>query len=140
MGLLEKKLDDLAASVVEQSAMTRARVEASTAETLRGVRLDGALSRPIRLNAEVFSNAGRLVGWSLRAVNSDATVTFHDGHSTDADPIATVIVKSAGGPLDTVPLPGAGIAFVDALFAEVTFATPGPTVALIGAAWIGDVR
>jgi hypothetical protein len=138
VGLLEKKLDELAASVVTQADLTRARVEASTAETLRGVRLDGALSRPIRINAEVFSNAGRLVGWSLRVANSDVTITFHDGHSADGDPIATTVIKA--GASDTVGLPGAGVAFVDALWAEVTFTTPGPTVALTGATWIGDVR
>jgi hypothetical protein len=129
--MIEDKLDHLAATFVLEGDRTRARLEDSFAQTVRGLRIDGALARPFRPNAENYSGAGRLVGWSLRAVTADVTITFRDGRGVDSDPIATVVV--AAGKSDNNSMPGAGVAFVDALYAEVT--TAGGTI--VGATWLG---
>lgn len=136
MNVVERKIDEkiehLAATVALEAALTRTELGAAFAQTLRGSRIDGALPRPLRANAINYGANGRLVGWSLRAVGADATITLHDGQSPDADPIATVVIPS--GTSSTVGAPGSGIGFVDALYAEV--ATTG---SVVGALWIGAV-
>jgi hypothetical protein len=129
--MIEDKLEHLAATFVLEGERTRASLENAYAQTLRGTRIDGALARPFRPNAENYSGAGRLVGWSLRAVTADVTITFRDGRSVDADPIATVVIPV--GKSDNNSMPGAGVAFVDTLYADVT--TAGGTV--VGATWLG---
>lgn len=132
---IDEKIEHLASTVVLESQLTRDQLGATFAQTLRGNRLDGALSRPLRVNAINYGANGRLVGWSLRAVAADVTVTLHDGQSTDADTIATVFIPS--GTSSNVGTPGSGIGFVDALYAEVTLSVA--TGSVVGALWFGAV-
>jgi hypothetical protein len=133
MGFVDDKIAAVAAQVTLESERTRTELADQFSQTVRGLRIDGALPRPFRTNAENYTAAGRLVGWSLRASGADATITFRDGHNTDADPIATVVIPA--GKSDTTSAPGSGVSFVDALYAEVA---PGSGT-IVGAVWIGAV-
>lgn len=134
MGWIEDKLEKVAAAVAAEGERTRLEIAAGLAETLRGLRIDGARYRPIIPNAVNDNAAGRLVGWSLRADDGPVVVTLHDGLSADADPIATIAL--AADTSDTATIMPAGVSYVDGLYAEVTTANGG-TVA--GALWIGAV-
>lgn len=136
MNVVERKIDEkieqLASTVALEAALTRSELGVTFAQTLRGARLDGALPRPIRANNVNYGAGGRLVGWSLRAVGGDVTLTLHDGQNADADPIATVVIPA--GTSSNIGAPGSGVGFVDALYAEVV-----TTGSVTGALWIGAV-
>lgn len=134
MGWVEDKLEHLSSVVALEGERTRIEMAAGLADTLRGLRIDGARYRPIVPNAVNDNAGGRLVGWSLRADGGDVTVTLHDGYSADADTVATVAL--AAGQSDTVTVMPAGVSYVDALYAEVTSTGAG---VVAGALWIGAV-
>jgi hypothetical protein len=72
------------------------------------------------------------VGWSLLAGGAATTVVLHDGADAGGDVVAVVVIPANDS--RTQPVPGAGVAFVHGLFAEVT---AGAVVA--GAVWLGSV-
>lgn len=129
---IEKKVEDLAAAVVVQGEQTRAELVSGLAETKRGLRIDGAASKPFRANNVNYHTGRRLVGWSLRAAGGAVVVTFRDGLTADAEPIGAVCL--ADGQSETVTAMPAGVTFVDALYAEVTGAGT-----VVGAVWLGAV-
>lgn len=132
MGWVEDKIEHLAGTVALESERTRLELAEAFAQTQRGLRVDGALSRPIVPNAVNYGSGRRLVGWSLRATGGDVVVTLHDGHDASGDVIGTVCL--ADGQSETVTVMPAGVSFVEALYVETAGAG-----APVGALWIGAV-
>lgn len=128
MGLLDKELDKLTATVTREALETRAELAASFTATLRGARIDAALPRPIRPNATNYGAGGRLVGWSVRASGGEVILNLRDGDA-GGDVIATVdLAAGTSQTFSGVP----GVSFVDGLFVEsVGVGVP------VGAVWIG---
>lgn len=135
MSWVEDKTAHIATAVALEGERTRLALAAGLAETQRGLRIDGALARPLLPNAVNYAAGGRLVGFSLRAVagGGDCIVNLYDGTAPDANRyLATVDLND--GTSTTVPLPVSGVSFVDGLYVEVTGGgTP------VGAEWIGAV-
>jgi hypothetical protein len=129
VGYVDEKLAHLATTVALEAQRTREAFAAGQQETKDALRVTGARATPLR--PTVTSAGGRLVGWSLLAGAADATVVFHDGQTADGDVVA--VAKIPANDSRTAPIPGAGVAFVHGLFAEVT---GGPVT---GAVWLGAV-
>lgn len=105
---------------------------AGLAATNRGLRVDGATYRPLPqyTNQPAFNGSARIVGWSLRAVDGPATVTLHDGHTTDGDAPLTIGLAGDGSSSTQWFGPG-GVSFTEGLFVEVSGTVAGGI--LIGA-------
>ena len=139
MGWVETKLEHLASTVALEAETTRLQVAAGLAQTQRGLRIDGAASRPLPpAGGVVYGGTRRLVGWSARETGgtNDVSVDLYDGGDAGAvDParlVATFNVPAGRSVAHTV-MP-AGISFGEGLFAVVT-----GTGVLRGAALIGAV-
>jgi hypothetical protein len=130
VGYVDEKLSHLATTVALEAQRTREAFAAGQQETKDALRVTGSRPTPMRAG-QVTSAGGRLVGWSLLADDSDATVTFHDGQTADGDVVAVETI--AAGAASTRPIPVPGVTFVHGLFAEVT---GGPVT---GAVWLGAV-
>lgn len=133
MGWVEDTLERLASTVALEGEKTRLEMAAGLAETQRGLRIDGARARQVVPNAVNDVAGGRLVGWSVRAVGGDVTLTFHDGHDAGGDVIAATADLAAGASETHTAMP-AGVSYVEALYIEVT-----GTGTVTGAVWIGAV-
>jgi hypothetical protein len=131
VGIVEDKLKHVVDTVLLEGERTRAALGAGLQETQRGLRVDGAASKPVAENRVNYNGARRLVGWSLRAVTADVVVNIRDGVNTGADVLASFTVTVAG-PGSTVSLPGGGVSFTDGLFVETTTTGGG---SLVGALW-----
>lgn len=132
MGYVDEKLAEIGTKVEFESERTRLAFAAAMAETLKGLRIAGALSRPIAPNAVNYNAGGRLVGWSVRALGGDILLTLRDGHDVGGDVVATINLST--GQSSTVPLMPTGVSFVESLYVEFSGAgTP------VGAVWIGKV-
>jgi hypothetical protein len=132
VGWIENKVEEIAGAVVLEGERTRSELAESFAKTMRGQRIDGALSRPVRPNAANYSARGRLVGWSVQATGGPVRIVVHDGLDAGGDVIA--IVDLADQENQTQWMGPGGVAFVDGLYAECT-----GTGTLTGAMWIGAV-
>jgi len=136
VGWLEEKLADkvehLATTVALEGQATRAELAQAFAQTVRGLRVDGALARPIVPNAMNYNAGRRLVGWSVRAEGGDVALTLRDGHDVSGDVIAVVSLTT--GQERTHTIMPAGISFVEGLYVQATGSgTP------VGALWISAV-
>jgi hypothetical protein len=134
VGWVEDKIEHLAATVALEGERTRAELATAFAQTQRGLRVDGALARPIVPNAVNYNSGRRLVGWSLRASAGDVVINLRDGHDAGGDVIGSIAL--AAGQSQTKTLMPAGVAFVEGLYVE---ATGAGAAAVVGALWIGAV-
>lgn len=132
MGWAEQKIEHLGAMVSLEAERTRLAMAAGLAATQRGLRIDGALARPIIANSLNYTAGGRLVGWSLQATGGPARVLIHDGRSPDTDVVAVLNLADQG--TATQWMGPAGVSFAEALYVECTGAG-----VLTGALWIGAV-
>jgi hypothetical protein len=133
---LEKKLEQVGASVLEEGTRTRAEFAAGLSEAQRGLRIEGAAYRPLPpASGVVYGGARRLVGWTVRETGGTAgvSVDLYDGADPGAvDParlVATLTVPAGGSVAHTS---AHGISFVEGLYAVVS-----GTGALRGAVSIG---
>lgn len=137
MSWLEEKLEGtlgrLISTVENEGTRTRAALSAALEATERGLRLQGALPRPITPNAVNYAGAGRLVGWSIRAAGGEVVLDFYDGPG--ADPARYVgSLDLAAGTSQTVPMMPGGVSITEQLYVAASGAgTPA------GALWIGAV-
>lgn len=131
MGWVEDKLGHLAQAIADEGERTRLAMAAGLEETRRGLRVDGAASRPVSPNAINVNAAGRLAGWSLRSAGGNVIV-LHDGADTSGDVLA--VINLADQQSETRWLLPAGVSFVQSLYVEVTGAGT-----LTGALWRGAV-
>jgi hypothetical protein len=129
---IEQKLADLAAATVSEGEKTRTEMAAALAQSVRGLRIDGARARPVVPNMMNVQTGGRLVGWSVRADGGTVQINFRDGRA-DGDVIAVTPLLAAGATSTEQAMP-AGVAFAEGLYVEVT-----GTGAATGSAWIGAV-
>lgn len=143
MGLLEAKLEEklahVAATVALEGDRTRIAMAAGMAETIRGLRVDGSLPKPLPPAGGIVYGAGcRLVGWSAREsggtdpVSVDLYTARGAGDVEPGNLVATFTVPAGGSVAHTV-MP-AGVSVVDGLWAVVS-----GTGVLAGVAWIGAV-
>lgn len=132
---VEGKLESLAAAVSFEAERTRLELAAALSQSIKGARIDGALPRQIRANAQNLGVGGRLLGWSLR--NSGATtvtINFRDGHDVGGDLIGTELLgTNSAWARSSVWFGVAGASFGEGLWVEVT----GGTVD--GAVYLGAV-
>lgn len=133
MGWVEEKIEHLASTVALEGERTRLELSAGLAESVRGLRIDGALPRPARVNAMQYSSGGRLVGWSLIATGGPVRVFLRDGNDSSGDVVA--VIDLLDGENQTQWVGPGGISFVDGLYADA----PITTGALTGSVWIGAV-
>jgi hypothetical protein len=138
MGWVENKLEHLATAVAAEGDKTRLEMAAGLAQTQRGLRVDGAASRPLPVaGGVVYGGARRLVGWSVRETGgtNPVSVDLYDGSDAGAiDParLVAAFTVPAGGSTTKSIMP-AGISFGEGLFAVVTGTGVLRGVALIGA-------
>lgn len=132
MGWVEDKIEHIAAAVSLEAERTRLEVAQAFAQTQRGLRIDGALARPIIPNAMNYLGGRRLVGWSVRAAGGDVTITLRDGHDASGEVIGTIALVA--GQSETVTVMPAGVSFAEGLYVASTGAG-----APVGALWIGAV-
>jgi hypothetical protein len=128
----EKKLAEIGAAVADEGDRTRMEMAAALAQTVRGLRINGARPRPITPNAVNVGAGGRLVGWSLLATGGPVRILLHDGGAASADLIAVIDLADQENQSQWMG-PG-GIAFAEALYVECTGAGT-----LTGALHIGAV-
>jgi hypothetical protein len=129
---IEGKLAELAVGVATEGQRTRLELASALAESVRGLRIDGALPRVVRANASNYSAGGRLVGWSVQATGGPVRILLHDGQDASGDVVA--IVDLADQENQSQWMGPGGVSFVDGLYAECT-----GTGALTGSVWIGAV-
>jgi hypothetical protein len=129
---IEEKLGELAAATVAEGEKTRTEMASALAQSVRGLRIDGARARPVSPNTLNVQTGGRLVGWSVRADGGTVQINFRDGRA-DGDVIAATPLLAAGAS-DTHDAMPAGVAFAEGLYVEVT-----GTGAATGSSWIGAV-
>jgi hypothetical protein len=137
---IEEKLGELAAATVAEGEKTRTEMASALAQSVRGLRIDGARARPVSPNTLNVQTGGRLVGWSVRAVDNGGggtvQINFRDGRA-DGDVIAVAAVLNVGQ-ADTHAAMPAGVSFAEGLYVEV-IATGTPAATVTGSAWIGAV-
>jgi len=80
------------------------------------------------------AGAGRLVGWSVRAITGAVTVTLSDSRDGTGEIFATIEI--AAGASDTRWFGPGGISFGDGLYVLVSTTTGG---VIQGAVWLGAV-
>jgi len=132
VGLGEHLVEKLTSTIVQEAEKTRDALSAGFRASVRGQRVQGALSRPVYPNAVNYSGAGRLVGWSIRATGGEVVLNLYDGPAADPDRYIGA-VDLAAGTSQTIAIPH-GVSIVEQLFVESTGAgTP------VGALWIGAV-
>ena len=128
----EEKLDALIAAIPMEFERVRSEQQAALAQFHEGQRLDGARYVAADTRGGLMSNGReRLVGWSLRAGGSPATVNIRNGRDAiNGDIVAVIDLGIAES--KTVFL-GVGISCPDGVFLELV----GGAVA--GAVWLGVV-
>jgi hypothetical protein len=121
---LEKKLEEVSVSVVEEATRTRAEFAAGLTDAQRGLRIEGAAYRPLpAVTGVVYGGARRLVGWTVRETAGAAgvSVDLYDGADPGAvDPtrlVATFTIPAGGSVAHTS---AHGISFVEGLYAVVS--------------------
>lgn len=132
MGHLEDKLEHFVATVALESERTRLAFAAGLSEFVRGQRVTGAIRRDLRGRGKLYTVAGALVGWSVRAVGGAVTIDLYDGHDNTGDLLASISL--AAGASDAQTMMPAGVTFADGIFADVQGAGT-----VLGAVWIGAV-
>ena len=117
----------------------RAEMAVGLGEFHNGLRLQGARATSVGAGGRtlVSAGAGRLVGWSLRAVAGMVTVNLRDGRDASGDLLATIELADDSADLPTASTqwfgPG-GVSFVEGLYVEVEAGSDGT---LIGAVYTG---
>lgn len=116
--------------------LDRVRSELSTglAQFHNSQRLTGARYVPVGAGGRTLASAGagRLVGWSVRAIGGAVSVTLRDARADDGEVLA--VLELAAGASQTDWFGPGGISFVEGL--RVTATGAG---ALEGAVWLGAV-
>jgi hypothetical protein len=128
-----EKLGHIATAIEADGEKTRLAFAQAMADSMRGIRIDGALPRTLFANAQVYVAGGRLVGWSVRANGGEVILDLYDG--TAADPNRYLgAIDLASGASQTVWMGPGGVSFVDGLYVAASGAgTP------LGSVWIGAV-
>lgn len=139
MRLAKDDLDHIGAMFAMEGEKWRDELRAGFAAYDRGNRIDAARYRPLPLygNQVTWNGAGRLVGWSLRAVGGPVTVELVDGHdAVNGDTFASLQLSADGATATQWFGPG-GISFTEALYTVVTLGTGATSVR--GAIYLGAV-
>lgn len=128
----EDRITAAAVQITQAVAEAREAVDVGLAQFHNAIRLQGARYVGVGAGGGRFmawGAAGRLVGWSLRAVGAPATLVLRDSRTAAGEIIAEVSL--AAGATETVWL-HAGVSFTDGLYVDVV--DPG---VVEGAVYIG---
>lgn len=120
MSVTQKLLERIAEAVTTAGETVRSEIQAGLAQTRNGLTVRAAALRPVYPNTVTNAGTGRLIGWSLRETSgtNPVVVTLYDSRDNSGDVVAQVSL--AAGAVSNHGLPGAGVSFGEALFAEVT--------------------
>jgi hypothetical protein len=110
----------------------RSTFEAGLAQFTGTSRLDAARYLPAGGRALAWDGRGRLVGWSLQAVDGPVTLIVRDGRDEHGEPVA--VVDLADAQTATVWLGPGGVSCPNGLYLDRTGAGT-----LAGAVWLGAV-
>lgn len=119
-------------SIPMELERTRASLEAGLSEFHNGTRLEGARALTAADRKLAWGGKGRLVGWSVRAVDGPVTVVLRNGRDEGGEPLAVIDLVDTES--DTQWIGPTGVFFGEALYLDRTGAGR-----LEGAVWIGAV-
>jgi hypothetical protein len=127
----DEKLQTALLAVPMEMQRIAQELRAGLAEFHNGTRITGARYVPVSRQL-AWGGSGRLVGWSVLAVDGPVTVQLRDGRDASADVVA--IIDLVAGESETMALSGGGVAFGEALYLDASGAGR-----LVGAVHLGAV-
>ncbi len=116
-----------------RSTLAASLEQTHNAVRLRGARCIGVGNKDGR--AMAWGAAGRLVGWSIRAVDKPATVALRDSRRAGQGEVVAFIDLPSASSTQTIWLGPGGVSFTDGLYLEVL--TADATVQ--GSVYVGAV-